>query len=49
MQLHDYLDLGSDIFLVMEYCNGGDMGDYLAGRSLIYLPVFVNINTCIHN
>lgn len=31
MQLFDYLETPSDIFLVMEYCNGGDLGDYLIG------------------
>ena len=31
VQLFDYLETPSDIFLVMEYCNGGDLGDYLIG------------------
>ena len=31
VQLHDYLETPSDIYLVMEYCNGGDLGDYLIG------------------
>lgn len=33
VQLFDYLETPSDIFLVMEYCNGGDLGDYLIGKS----------------
>lgn len=32
VQLYDYLETPSDIFLVMEYCNGGDLGDYLIGE-----------------
>ncbi len=32
VKLYDYLETPSDIFLVMEYCNGGDMGDYLIGE-----------------
>ena len=31
VQLYDYVETPSDIFLVMEYCNGGDLGDYLVG------------------
>lgn len=30
--LYDYQETPSDIFLVMEYCNGGDLGDYLLGE-----------------
>ena len=32
VQLYDYVETASDIFLVMEYCNGGDLGDYLVGQ-----------------
>ena len=32
VQLYDYVETASDIFLVMEYCNGGDLGDYLIGQ-----------------
>lgn len=32
VQLYDYQETPSDIFLVMEYCNGGDLGDYLLGE-----------------
>ena len=38
MQLYDYLEVPSDIFLVMEYCNGGDLGDYLTGG--FFFPFF---------
>ena len=31
VQLYDYVETPTDIFLVMEYCNGGDLGDYLVG------------------
>ena len=31
VRLYDYLEKPSDIFLIMEYCNGGDLGDYLLG------------------
>ncbi len=42
VQLHDYLETPSDIFLVMEYCNGGDLGDYLIGGSCD-LPAYQSI------
>jgi len=32
VQLYDYLETKSDIFLIMEYCNGGDLGDYLLSK-----------------
>lgn len=35
VKLYDYLETPSDIFLVMEYCNGGDMGDYLIAKKTL--------------
>jgi len=35
VQLYDYLETKSDIFLIMEYCNGGDLGDYLLTKKTL--------------
>lgn len=32
--LYDVQELPNSVFLVMEYCNGGDLADYLQGKSL---------------
>jgi len=29
-----------NVFLVMEYCNGGDLGDYLNGEQTQYTNFF---------
>ncbi len=31
VQLYDYREGSANIHLVMEYCNGGDLADYLKG------------------
>lgn len=35
VKLHDYVETSADIFLIMEYCNGGDMGDYLQSKGTL--------------
>ncbi len=40
VQVHDYLDFGTDIFLVMEFCNGGDMHGYLYGNYCRHIHLY---------
>lgn len=35
VQLYDYQETKENIFLVMEFCNGGDLGDYLHSKSTL--------------
>ncbi|XP_013927345.1 PREDICTED: serine/threonine-protein kinase ULK2-like, partial [Thamnophis sirtalis] len=33
--LYDVQEMPNSVFLVMEYCNGGDLADYLQGNSFL--------------
>ena len=35
VQLHEVVEEKNFVFLVMEYCNGGDLGDYLQARTTL--------------
>eukprot|EP00794_Sanderia_malayensis_P014204 gene14204-15686_t len=35
VQLLDYIETSSNVYLIMEYCNGGDLADYLQSKGTL--------------